>query len=273
MCPTRFDDMLSSRIACNIMIRTAYLRVYSRIDDEAELQEHQPAVPGRYITVTDFGIVTESLIEDALYLHWNEATYVCPRRPRLRILEALLGFRDTYPGITSDQLIPGRIAERAAIELDDMVEANPEIRSHIITSPWHVPLRWFAAFDPSEREVFKNDAGLTGIRFRTSLANAIERMTHALDVVANAGFQDSVVDPLRELVDWLFRFPDDSILELDYGEVASLFSEGDLAMDETAGDMLASLNALEDGDLDEAGSNYARAAGRWARAQALAYMN
>ncbi len=255
------------------MIRTAYLRVYSREDALDDYREHDPNTPGSYITITDFGIVTESLVEDGLFLDWNGARYVCPRRPRLRILEALLGFRDSYPGITSDQLIPGWVAERAAVELDDMVEADPEIRSHIVSSPWHVPLRWFAAFDPTEREVFESEDGENSVRFRTPLSQAIARMTRALDVVANAGFQDSVIDPLRELIDWLLRFPDDSVVELDYGDVAGLFGEGDLAMDETAADMLASLNALEEGDLDEAGVNYARAAGRWARAQSLAYMN
>ena len=255
------------------MIRTAYLRIYSKVDAEHPYREHKPRVPGSYITITDFGLVTESMVEDGIFIEWNGDFYVCPRRPRLRMLEALLGFKDSYPGITSDQLIPGGVAERAAIELDDMVDADPEIRSHIVSSPWHVPLRWFAAFDQSEREIYLTDDGESAIRFRTTLAEATERMTHALDVVGTAGFQDSVVDPLRRLVDWLFRFPEDSVLELDYGQVSGLFSEGDLAMDESAAEMRASLTALEDGDLDEAGVNYARAAGRWARAQSLAYMN
>ena len=255
------------------MIQTAYLRVYSKINGDASYKEHLPRPRSGYITITDFGLVAESMVEDGLFIEWNGESYVCPRRPRLRMLEALLGFRDSYPGITSDQLIPGWVAERAAAELDNMVEVDPDIRSHIVSSPWHVPLRWFAAFDQSEREIYQNDAGASAIRFRTSLANATERLTHALDVVGTAGFQDSVVDPLRELVDWLLRFPEDSVLELDYAGVASLFSEGDLAMDETASDMRSSLTALDDGDLDEAGINYARAAGRWARAQALAYMN
>jgi hypothetical protein len=255
------------------MIRTAYLRVYSKVDAEHPYREHEPKVPGSYITITDFGLVTESMVEDAIFLEWNGETYVCPRRPRLRMLEALLGFRDSFPGITSDQLIPGQVAERAALELDNMVDDDPDIRSHIVSSPWHVPLRWFAAFDQEEREVYQDDNGENAVRFRTALSTATERMTHALDVVGTAGFQDSVVDPLRDLVDWMLRFPDDSVLELDYGSVSGLFSDGDLATDETAVEMRASLTALEDGDLDEAGFNYARAAGRWARAQSLAYMN
>ena len=51
------------------------------------------------------------------------------------------------------------------------------------------------------------------------------------------------------------------------------YLDGALALDETAGDIQASLTALEAGDLDEASEHYTRAASRWADAQALTYLN
>ncbi len=55
--------------------------------------------------------------------------------------------------------------------------------------------------------------------------------------------------------------------------MARLFSDGDLALDESAADIAASLDALERGDLEEAGEHYATAAARWAHAQSLSHVN
>jgi hypothetical protein len=63
------------------------------------------------------------------------------------------------------------------------------------------------------------------------------------------------------------------MLELDYADVADLFSEGDLVLDESAADAAASLLALELGNFEEAGSFYNTIARRWSPAQALAFLN
>ena len=60
-------------------------------------------------------------------------------------------------------------------------------------------------------------------------------------------------------------------MELDYGGAARQFSEGELATDETADDVAASLRALERGDFEAAGDHYARVAARWAHAQSLTF--
>ena len=50
------------------------------------------------------------------------------------------------------------------------------------------------------------------------------------------------------------------MLELDYAGAAELFAEGDLVLDESAADIAASLQALELGNFDEAGTSYGRVA-------------
>ena len=57
------------------------------------------------------------------------------------------------------------------------------------------------------------------------------------------------------------------MVELDYGGAARLFSDGELATDETAEEVAASLRALNRGDYDAAGEHYGRVAARWAHAQ------
>ncbi len=251
------------------MIKAAHLRVYSPGDaskDEAKRPEP------RLREVSEYGLMSESLNDGVLVATWNDAQYVCPRHPRLRLLEGLLGFRNAYPGLTAELLIPEEVAERAAAELEALQDHDPEARSHILSSPWHVPLRWFSAFDPSERSVVVRD-GSSAILYRTTIAEADDRLTRALVILQAAGFQDAVVDQVQELHNWVASFDDDCLLELDYGGVADLFSEGALALDETAADIQSSLSALEAGNLDEASDHYAKAAARWAHAQALTYMN
>lgn len=247
------------------MIKAAYLRVY--VPSPTAIEPTPP--PAGEIILTDYGLITESLEESSLVTEWNDRMFVCPLHPRLRVLEGMLAFRDTYPGLTAELLVPEEIAQVAANELESLRKRMPQLRSHVQVSPWHVPLRWFAAFDPEERSFVNN----TSVLYRTDVARAGDRLSRVLSVLRHAGFQEPVIEQVDELENWISSFPADGLLELDYGGVSNLFSDGQLALDETAADLQSSIEALEAGNLDEAGDHYARAAGRWAPAQALAYLN
>lgn len=250
------------------MIKAAYLRVYVPGDASAEEDKSRPGLR----EVSEYGLVAESLNDGVLVATWNDARYVCPRYPRLRLLEGLLAFRNAYPGLTAELLIPEEVADRAAAELEVLKDRDPGVKSHILASPWHVPLRWFSAFDPAERSIIERN-GRSDVLYRTTINQADERLSRGLVILQGAGFQDAVIDQVQELYNWVVSFDADSLLELDYGGVAELFTDGALALDETAADIQASLSALEAGNLDEASDHYAKAASRWAQAQALTYMN
>ena len=83
----------------------------------------------------------------------------------------------------------------------------------------------------------------------------------------------SVVEEVQDLIRWLRPFPRQSLLQLDYGDVADLFDETELALDESAADVAASLDALERGDFEASGVHYGRVAARWAHAQSLVFAN
>jgi len=256
------------------MIRAAYFRVYLPAEHSGNWLEHVvERYPGRTITIGDYGVWEETLFDDAFLTEWQGRHWVCPRYPRLRMLEGLLAFHNSYPGLTASLLAPEQIVTRAAAELESMYREEPEARSHILTSSWHVPLRWFAAFDASERDVLDRSDGSRTIRYRTIITSARARLESAIEVLESAGFDDSVVELVRDLAGWLEDFPNDALVELDYGSVARLFSDGELAFDETAADVGASLDALRRSEFEEAGSHYADAVGRWARAQSLTYAN
>ena len=188
------------------------------------------------------------------------------------MLEGLIAFRNASSAPTSTMLVPDRLVDRASHELEQMQRRRPTLRSHILTSPFYIPLRWFGAFSSTERELIQGDDGLT-IRYRTILERAVERLERSVEILDQSGFEDAIVDQVRDVLRWMERFPSDSLLELDYGGVARLFSDAELALDESAADVAASIDALEHEDYDKAGTHYATAASRWAAAQALTYAN
>jgi hypothetical protein len=252
------------------MIATAYLRVYLPAEELSAFPKHVASRANPVLT--EIGLWDESLVEDAFTIEWRNQPFVCPRYPRLRMLEGLLAFHNAYPGTIGTMLVPEQVVRRAARELESLYEENPSARSYILTSPWHVPLRWFVAFDAGERELLSTDTGYS-IRYRNSRRDASKRLERAIRVLAEAGFDETVIEPVQSLSEWMVDFPGDAVVELDYGSVAELFTENDLLLDESATHINASLDALELDDLERAGEFYALAAGRWAAMQARLYAN
>jgi len=253
------------------MIPTAALRVYlsartlpgqSVAEDSTSTRLQEGA----------YGLLSESMEEDAFLAEWNGTKFVCPRFPHLRVLEGVLAFHSAYSEIGGDLIVPERVALQAAEELEKLRRSQPSARSHILTAPWHVPVRWFVIFDASEREIVERE-GSTTIRYRTSLVQATDRVASALDTLRGVGMEDMVVDELDDLRSWLEDFPATAMVELDYGDVAGMFSSADLVFDETAADIQASLEALDMDDLKLAGDHYGRAINRWAPLMAVGHSN
>jgi hypothetical protein len=252
------------------MIHSAYLRVYVPRERAADWRPHTATRHApRLVRADDRFVWQESTADDAFTVDWGGRRYVCPRFPRLRMLEGLIAFTRTYPG---DALIPARAVRNAEDELARLRYDLPRARSHILTSPWHVPLRWFAAFDPTDRELYEASFGLS-IRYRAAVDVAADRVARAVRILEEAGFDDAIVAQVEDLHAWLEEFSGDGMVELDYAAVGALFSEGDLVLDESAADVGASLAALAVSDYEQAGVHYAAVATRWAPAQALTYVN
>jgi hypothetical protein len=249
------------------MISTAYLRVFVT-GDAADTKPYDETVADDRVVRSDGRFLwDESLREDAFVTVWNGISYLCPRNIRLRMVEGVLAFSGTYPKIP---LVSEEERESFKEELAGLRSANR--RSHILASPWHVPLRWFGAFNPSEREVYERRDSL-GIRYRTELGEAVDRVGWAVRVLDGAGFPEPVVDQVRDLERWLAEFPAGSMLELDYATVADNFADADLTFDESAEDVRRSLEALESGDGEASRAAYGQVSRRWASRQALTFAN
>jgi hypothetical protein len=252
----------------------AYLRIYIPWTGGPVPRAAAAAGGGRRVLVRgEFGVWNEPARNDAFVLEWSGRRYVCPRHPRLRMLEGLLAFHNAYPEPAGPALVSQLMAEQAAAELGWIHARSPGARSHILTSPFYVPLRWFAAFDPSERLLERDGRGALGIRYLTRRRSALDRLRRAVEILEVAGFDDEIVAETGGVERWIEPFPEDSVVELDYGGVTALFGEGALATDDSAAEVAASLEALQRGDLQDAGDRYAMVAARWAHAQSLTYAN
>lgn len=213
-----------------------------------------------------------SVADGAFVRRSEDKVYLCPWRTRLRMLVGLLAFRGTLPEEVADAFVDDEVARRAARELAEISDTHPDVRSHILHANWHVPLRWFAAFDPAERILTEDRNGLR-VRYETTLAQARDRLERAVDILDESWLDDGVAEALRELREWVADFPSEGLLELDYGSVAAMFENDDLVDDRSADEVWSCLDALQVGDADRAARTFANLSDRWATARAHEAMN
>jgi hypothetical protein len=186
--------------------------------------------------------------EHALVEVVDAVTYVCPARTQLRVWQAAEDFRDG-------------LAEEAADQLAGWREVSPDLRAHVRTSTWSVPLTWFLLFDPAEAHRAEGT-----LRYSTGIAAARRRAAEALQVMEATLPQAPTTPELADIVGWLAAFHGYSRVELDYGMLAALFGDA-LAEETSVDDLTGGLKALARGDGLAAGRSYERVMERWRAVQ------
>lgn len=268
------------------VIKTAYLRVYQPVDAFSEEERDHWIAPSAESEVREVFAARRWLLSAALpdnppivggtqgafVRRVGDQVLVCPWRTRLRMLAGLLAFRNSIPEEVAEAFVPEEEARRAAHELATLGEQHPDVKSHILHANWHVPLRWFAAFDDSERILTEDKDGLR-IRYETRLQEANLRLRNALTILENSWIDESVTGAVRELVEWLEDFRADGLLELDYASVATMFGDEDLLEDRSAGEVATCLEALEAGDVLKAGRLFSTLTDRWTEVRAQEVIN
>lgn len=257
------------------MVNTAYLRVYQPA--EAFVQEdverwvnapHPEGAPSERL-VSRRWLVSAALpeagvwkTEGAFVRRVEGRIFLCPWRTRLRMLTSLLAFRQSIPEEVAEAFVPEVETRRATQELKALRRSDRGLQSHIVHSNWHVPLRWFVAFDDCERVLLEDKDGLR-IRYETTLNLANARLRHASGVLAATGLEEGIGEAVGQLLEWLQTFGDEGLLELDYASVAGSFPADDLVDDRSAADVWACLDALEQHDLARAGRIFVGLVDRW----------
>ena len=227
--------------------------------------EHRAAL------VAAIGVPPAAEVEQAFVHRREGVTYVCPWRTRFRSWQAMTDFRRTMPDEIADAFFPRQAAEVAERELARLRSAEPELKSHIVSETWSVPLRWFIPFEGEERRLVLR--GERSLSYLTTMSNARRRTARALAVVRRTIEEGSVTAGVEDLARWLAEYHPRSLVELDYGGLVSLFDDEDLEADESAADVAHAISSLSRGEGDEAAEAYARVATRWGAVRSVEVAN
>ena len=197
--------------------------------------------------------------------------YIAPWSTAARCWAALDDFKYTLPPSVIKFFIPQTIED----SINSTIDIVEDKVSHILTSTWNIPPRWFALFSPDERLRGVNEDGHFTI-MRTAIANAKTRCTFTHQAVLGAFGEGAVEGEVAELLAWLEIFDPKSIVELDYGGLATylnkqLIESGEVGLDADTSieDVTTSIAGLASGDGALAGRGYERLVSRWRRVSAL----
>jgi len=188
---------------------------------------------------------------------------ICPLQLDLRAAVAFAAFRRTVPAAVVDSFLPEGVET-----LEDLSSSGRA--PHMLDAPWAVPLDWFVAFDPDDRR-FADPAEGVGprITYLTTCLQAARRLQRAIEAVeATIEDGEEVLAALAGTAAWVDAFDPASLLELDYGPVAGLFTREELRADTTCGELWEAVEALEAGDLLGAAARYGATRARWRHRQA-----
>lgn len=267
------------------MLPTPYvasLRVYEPIDSfEAEDQLRWSKISNTITTRTNEqnislsrmirGELSPSKTDGVHLLEIDGKRYIAPWSITIRCWAALEDFKSSLPSILIPFFIPKKLEE--SIKLSGKIIEDKV--SHIITSTWSIPPRWFALFSPEDRFRGSNQDGLFTI-LRTAISNAKQRATFTHQSVLNAFGTGPIESEISDLIKWLEIFDTESIVELDYGGLATylnnllvLNGETGLDADTSVEDVASSIAGLASGDGALASRGYERLVSRWRKVAAM----
>lgn len=194
----------------------------------------------------------------------------CPADERHRCWEALRAAREDG-GKLLEAAFPAHVLDEAAADYERWSAAHPDVVPHVRASAWHVPIRWFAAFDPTERVVEREPE--PSVVYRTTMVDARRRLSRSHALLRRKAPRDRLTGAVRDLGVWVNEFHPRSVLELDYGGLVELLGIDDVADDPSVASMTAVVAALGDGRGTDAWARYRTLVDRWRRVQRLSRAN
>jgi hypothetical protein len=210
-------------------------------------------------------------LDGAHLFEYEGKRYVAPWSTAARCWAALEDFKYSLPTSVVKFFIPQSMEDSITSTID-IIEDKV---SHILTSTWSIPPRWFALFTPDERLRGVNEDGHFTI-LRTAISNAKSRCKFTHQAVLGAFGQGIVEGEVAELLAWLEIFDGKSIVELDYGGLATylnnqLVNSGEVGLDADTSveDVTSSVAGLASGDGALAGRGYERLVSLWRRVSTL----
>ncbi len=202
----------------------------------------------------------------ALVRRAGQRVLICPLQLDLRAAMAL----DTFRATVGDRLVPAFVPdERTRSRLERLSGGGRP--PHVLDEPFAAPLPWFVAFEPHERR-FSDSAegsGVPRLSYLTTCDQAGDRLERVIDVIEDhVEDGEGILLVLAELASWIDAFDPASVLELDYGRVAGLFTRDELEADRTCQDLWQAVEGLATDDPLGAAAAFGVARARWTHRRA-----
>ena len=190
----------------------------------------------------------------------------CPSQLVLRAGLAANALMEGIHGPLAQLLIPEEQRDKHQERIDEVRAHEGVSRVHTRASTWGIPFSWFCLFKESDpTDVVESEGRIVTVRIRTSIAEALERVSYAVAHLAMAAPDLDMLEDLTQLTEWLELFHPDSAVELDYGAVADKVYPDDSPLDVRLG-----IECLAEGDMTGAAAAYRRLASRWVPIRQLA---
>jgi hypothetical protein len=271
------------------VIPSAYLRVFRPLDTFPDVERGRweryildGGTPVRPLPVYRYaspdgegavGLLAPAEGDDADVRLAEGRYYVCPWRTRARVLAGIISLRENVPADVVETFVSEGEVRRAARELTRLRRREASTGPAILQSAWHVPTLWFALVDDGERRLVEGPDGRYRLSYWAPISQAKRRVERALLVLRHHEF-GLASESLREMGQWLTRFDPGSRVELDYGELAAMFSWDELDNDHSGRDIQSAVEALaEPTGAEQAGALYLAVTNRWAEVRARETLN
>jgi hypothetical protein len=267
------------------MVPAAYLRVFQPLDGfERDEQVHweryllgsvRPGARRRYAdreTAPGIGLLAPAEGEHAEIRVVDGRTYLSPWRMRMRVLAAVLSFREAEPIELSDRFVSKKEARLARRQLARHRRRDPHAVAFVHESPWHVPIRWFVLFDDDERRLVEDARGRTRLRYLTTTRKAMRRAENAIPVMRRSDL-GPIGEMIVDLHQWMAVFDPRSLVELDYGVLCDFLTWDELDDDHSVSEVQGALDALERHEYAQAGETYQGILTRWAEVRGRELLN
>lgn len=141
---------------------------------------------------------------------------------------------------------------------------------YIMESENSIPAQWFLMFESKEKKFFYSHAGdgaiqPDGIYYNTDCALSKKRLESAKDILESISnesvpkefdiFQKELLFGISEMYYWIEKFPDDSMIVLNYAEISSVIHEFTLKNENSVSDLWIIIQNLSNKDFENANSS------------------
>lgn len=214
-------------------------------------------------SILDYSLST--LDDEVHIIEIDSKRYCCPWSSLNRSFYALYDFKAAIP----HQVFKYFVKEGFETSVNSSRQIVENKICHVKTETWNIPPRWFGLFKSEEREFGHSKSGAFTY-IRTNVKSAIKRCDLMHKVVVGVFGIGPIEREIQELKEWLINFDQSSIIELDYGGLATflekiLIEEGlaGLAFDSSIDDLQLSLFGLASADGKKVRLGYEKLISRW----------